>query len=96
MGARTATVITFGTLGSNVVVASNQSVTVSGIILSNTAAGNVEITFSNSAGTVLFSISVRGEDTVVVDLDFMVDNGLKADALTANQKVTFFHSQPGA
>lgn len=85
-----------GTLDADVQVLSGGTVTVFGIILSNTEATNVEITFSDNDDNELFSLSVPAEDTEVFDVPFLADNGIKADALSANQKVTFFTSQAGA
>jgi hypothetical protein len=78
------------------VVSSNQSVTVSGIVLTNISTTNVEITFSDSDDTQILSVAVPGESTVEIETDFVADNGIKADLLNSNQVITFFHSQPGA
>lgn len=93
----TASRITRGDLGSDVEVAGgNQSVTINGIILNNNSAVNVEITFTDKGDAELFALTVLAESTLVMDIPFLADNGIQADSLNSDIKVTFFHGHVGA
>jgi len=74
------------------------SIRVDGIIATNATNGNVEIEFVNASNDAIMSIPVKANDSVVWDIPFMADNGLRcsAGAGNINVSVTVTHSAEGA
>lgn len=71
-------------------------VTIFGIIVDNNS--NNLVTFKDSSGTTLFIVRTSGsQKTIVIDLEFVADNGLTITNSTSGESnVSIFHSQPGA
>jgi hypothetical protein len=88
--------VTFGDLGNNLEVEDQGTVTVHGISVDNDTGSGIRATFSDSNNFYIHSMSVPANDSKCCDIMFLADSGIKADALSSDVYVTFFHSNKGA
>lgn len=88
--------ITRGTLDADVVI-STGSIRVYGLLVSNTSGGALTINFVDDDGTARMTLVVGDDETVVVDIPWLADNGLTvSSAGDALAIVTVMHSSVGA
>jgi hypothetical protein len=88
---------TYGTLDSNLVVESGETVSVFGIYLSNFTGGTVEYLITESdLTTPIMNIVVTTNQAFSSDVKFLADNGIAILSLgDANATATIFHSAAG-
>ncbi len=96
-----ASTFTHATLATAATVPANLaggSINVYGIVLSNIDGTARDFTIADNDGTSIAVVAVAAQETVVIDVPFLADNGLtiSADVADAAATVTVFHSQPGA
>ena len=88
---------TQSTLLSDATIQSGSTITVFGIILSNTTNQAAEIVFTDASGTLDFTIICPGCDSKISTIQFVADGGLKVSGLgDAGVKVAVFHSSGGS
>lgn len=97
--AHLATRITYNTLAAARTIASGQSITVFGILLTNTTGAAVDITITDAASTpnTLAVVTVPADSSVtVINGDpVLFDKGLIIGIESSDSHVTVFHSQVG-
>jgi hypothetical protein len=88
---------TQSTLVSDATIESGFTITVFGIIISNTTNQSAEIVFKDSSGTLDFTIVCRACDSKISHIEFVADGGLKVSGVgNAGVKVAVFHSSGGS
>jgi hypothetical protein len=63
-----------------------------------TTASTLTVDFREGAadGDIILSVRLPKDETIVIDIPFLADNGLYIDAEAATTIVTVFHGAPGA
>jgi len=79
-------------------VISASTITVFGIVLTTTAGAAVTVDFreSSASGDIILTVLVPDDETVVIDIPFLADNGLYIVKEASTTIVTVFHGTPGA
>ena len=78
-------------------VSSGETITVFGIIISNTTSNPADLVFQNGSGTAIITVTVPANDSKIIDIEFIADDGLViASAGSADVDVTVFYSQGGS
>jgi len=87
--------VSFSTLAATVTIANGLPITVYGMIITNATASADLITLTNAAGTTIGAFSLLATTSIVLNVPFAADGGLKISAGTpsASTAVTVFHSQ---
>ena len=82
-------------LSSNFIVDSGRPVTIFGFIIANSSLSDVEVTWTNNAGTVLGFTDVAAHKTFESNRQWIADAGLIFTSVSADIHVTVFYSQSG-
>lgn len=92
--------ITEQNLSSGLTVASGQTITVFGIILTNSHTNAVTVQFTDGNDDNSFTMNAKECDSTPMDIPFIADKGLKVVAISGDNaekvKVAVFHSQVGS
>jgi hypothetical protein len=92
-----ASLVTRVTLDADRQIESGNSITVYGIIFSNSTTLPAEIDILDGAGTKHITATVPPESSVVSEVVFIADSGLTIDSIgDANVVVTVFHNHGGS
>lgn len=88
--------ITHGDLSADIEVLDMTSIVVKGLAVANTATTPVEVTFVDSNNVQILSVAVPCADTITIPWEFLAPKGIKAEAVSDEVLVTFFHTTTGA
>jgi len=77
---------------------STSTIKVLGIVATCASGSATTIDFreSSASGDIILTLIVPDDETVVMDIPFIADNGLYIDAEASTDIVTVFHGAPGA
>jgi hypothetical protein len=73
-------------------VISTGSVHIFGIVLANEAATAADVDITDAASTIIMQITIPADNTVVMNIPFIANNGLRFALEAATTKVTVMHS----
>lgn len=79
------------------IIASGRSMTVFGIMITNSLSTAAEVEFQTASGDIKFNMNCPACDSNILPIQFIADGGLNISGVgNAEVKVTIFHSQEGS